>query len=72
MDKEISYRAIMYARALVALQEVGMGEDRNLWSVRETASAIRYLCKDETGYNLGTYPTKEAKMKLSNEKEAGE
>lgn len=55
--KENLKRALKYALSLVAFQEVGMGEDKNLQLVRETAHNLMWLCKDETGIELSSYPT---------------
>ena len=49
-------RAIRYAMSLVIFQEVGIGPDQNLFTVRQTVSYIQQLCKTETGITLESYP----------------
>ena len=66
-EQPVSDRAVRYARALVAFQEVGAGPDRNLGKVYTVKNAIQFLCKDETGVELESYPRKVAKYLMSNE-----
>jgi len=58
-------RALKYAMSMLAIQEVGMGPDKNLSLIRQVVEDIKHLCISETGIELNGYPNEFVKEHLS-------